>query len=181
MRFNPLRHLLKYIVAISACFLVRLIPFRPANFEPLMGTMMPFSKRFGALAGAVLTFSSIVLYDLVTVYGSHTWTTASVYALVSIWAAYFFKNRSASRGNFVIFAILGTLVFDALTGPIVPSLIGHGQFWALTVAQVPFTVSHLAGNIIFAIVLSPIIQKYLVDSPFWEINLAKTKKESLGI
>lgn len=141
-----------------------------------MGTMMPFSKRFGPLAGGLFAAGSMVLYDLVTSYGRWTWTTALVYGAVSVWAGYFFKNREASRGNFVGFAIMGTLVFDALTGPIIPSLFGDGNFTALTIAQIPFTLSHLAGNVLFAAILSPVIMKYLVLHPFWDFAPeAKTK------
>jgi len=169
---------LKFTIAFITCFFLRLIPFRPANVEPIMGTMMPFAKKYGLITSVLFSFGSIMLYDAVTAFGTWTWSVAIVYALVSIGATFYFKNRDASRANFVIYAIIGTLVFDALTGPIIPSVFQHGNFWALTVAQVPFTLSHLAGNIIFAAVLSPLIMKYFVLNPYWDLpSLAELKQK----
>ena len=170
---------LKFAVVLLLNFFLRLVPFRPANFEPIMGSMMPFAKRYGVLSAGLFSFISIVLFDSVTHFGIWTWETAITYAVVSMWAATFFKNRDTSRGNFVGFAIMGTLVFDAITGPILPTLLHHGNFLALTFAQIPFTMSHLAGNVVFAAVLSPIIMKYIVLNEFWDLpSLAELKQKT---
>ena len=31
----------------NVVFVIRLLPFRPANFEPMLATLMPFGKRYG--------------------------------------------------------------------------------------------------------------------------------------
>jgi uncharacterized membrane protein len=171
------KHSLKFAIAFVLCLLLRLIPFRPANFEPIMGTMMPFAKRFGPLAGGIFAVISMVIYDLFTSYGAWTWYTAITYGVISVWAGYYFQNRTASRGNFLLFSLMGTLVFDALTGPIIPSLFFHGHFMALTIPQIPFTLSHLAGNTLFAVIVSPIVYKYLVQASFWELPVFETTKK----
>jgi uncharacterized membrane protein len=168
---------LKFIVTLLLGFFLRLIPFRPANFEPIMGSMMPFAKRYGALTSGLFGFASIVLYDLVTKYGAWTWETAITYGLISVWAASFFQKRDANRGNFVAFALMGTLVYDFITGPLLPTLLHHGNFMALTIAQIPFTLSHLAGNLIFAAVVSPVLMKYVILNPYWDLPTLKATNQ----
>jgi len=105
-------------------------------------------------------FLGIVLYDAVTSgWGEWTWITAFTYGALGLASHAYFKNRDASRMNFVGFGIVGTLAYDALTGLTIGPLF-HGQSFALALSgQIPFTLLHLLGTIVFAMFLSPAIYR----------------------
>lgn len=155
----------KYVVGFVICVLVRLIPFRPPNIEPILSTQMPFSKAYGAIAGFLFAFMNIVLFDLITgKLGIWTLLTAGTYGILGIWSAYFFKKRAMKRLNYVYFAIIGTIFFDAITGLAIGPLFYGQPFMQALVGQIPFTGLHLLGNISFAIILSPAIYHFVINN-----------------
>ena len=172
--------LLKFLLGWAAVFAFRflLLPFRPPNVEPVLATVMPFSKRYGILGSFLFAFLSIVLYDAVTSgWGSWTWITACTYGAVAIGSYFYFKNREATRFNFVTYGIMGTLVYDAITmmaGPV----LGHQSFAVALAGQIPFTALHLAGTIAFALTLSPIIYRWVVTNEALEFSFG-TRKRSI--
>jgi uncharacterized membrane protein len=156
-------HALKYVIGFVAVFALRLLPFRVPNVEPVMATMMPFAKRFGAWGGFVFATLSIVLYDAVTSgWGVWTLITALAYGLLGALAHVFFKHRESNAKNYVIFAVFGTLLYDALTGLTIGPLFWHQPFMVALVGQIPFTLFHLVGNVTFAAILSPAIYRWVV-------------------
>jgi hypothetical protein len=80
---------------------------------------------------------------------------------VGLGAQFYFKNRSG-RKHYAIYAIMATLLYDAITGLTIGPLFFHQSFMVSLVGQIPFTALHLLGNVSFAIVLSPVIEKWLV-------------------
>ena len=159
----------KFVIGFIACLLIRLIPFRPPNIEPVLGTQMPFSRAYGALAGFLFAFFNIALYDLITgKLGIWTLLTAGTYGILGFWSAYYFKKHTANRANYVRFAILGTLFFDAVTGLSIGPLFFHQSFMSALVGQIPFTGLHLLGNISFALVLSPALYRFVVENERFE-------------
>jgi energy-coupling factor transport system substrate-specific component len=154
---------IKFFLALAFCLLVRLIPFRVPNVEPILATMMPFSKALGAISGFSFAVLSILLYDILTgTLGMQTFFTAGAYGLLGIGAALYFKKYGTEKWSFVRFAIIGTLFFDALTGLVVGPTFFHQSFVNALIGQIPFTILHLLGNIIFALLLSPAIYKILI-------------------
>ncbi|MEK7588318.1 MAG: hypothetical protein AAB438_00690 [Patescibacteria group bacterium] len=159
----------KFGLGFIMCLLIRLFPFRPPNIEPILATQMPFSKRYGALAGFSFAFLSIVLYDLLTgTVGTWTFVTAGTYGVLGLWAYFFFKKREMKKLNYVKFAVLGTLFFDAVTGLSIGPLFFGQSFIEAFLGQIPFTLMHLAGNITFAIIISPLIYKYIIENKKFE-------------
>lgn len=153
----------KFFLLTIFCLLVRLVPFRVPNVEPILASAMPLSKAFGALAGFLFGALSILLYDFVTgTLGVHTFFTASAYGLVGLGAGWYFQSREASAGNLVRFAIAGTLFFDATTGLLIGPIFYGQSFAAAFTGQIPFTALHLLGNLVFALTLSPIIYQILI-------------------
>src|SRR3990167_1898559 len=137
---------LKFIIGWAVVFLFRLIPFRPPNFEPMLSTVMPFSKRYGLVGSFLFGFLGIVLFDAVTSgWGSWTWVTAICYGILGIGAHHFFKDRAATARNFVAFGVPATLIYDAVTMMIGP-IFNNQSFTVALVGQVPFTLMHLAGT-----------------------------------
>ena len=65
------------------------------------------------------------------------------------------------RINYVKFAVIGTLFFDAITGLTVGPLFFNQSFMSALIGQIPFTILHLIGNVSFAFVVSPILYTYI--------------------
>lgn len=154
---------LKFIIGWVAVFLIRLIPFRPPNFEPMLATVMPFSKKFGMLGSFAFGFFGIVLFDLVTS-GIGMWTvsTAAAYGMLGIGSHLFFKHRAATAKNFLVFGIVGTLFYDAVTGLMIGPIFAHMPFAIALAGQIPFTIMHLLGTVFFSLALSPILYRWVV-------------------
>lgn len=139
-----------------------------------MATLMPYSKRYGWLKGFAFAFFGMVLFDVATgKVGSWTWITAAVYGLIGASAAWYFKNRSGTALHYVIFAVIGTLVFDAITGVAMGPLLYHQPFMEALTGQIEFTLRHLAGNVIFSFIASTVIDRYLVQNPSLETARVK--------
>lgn len=169
----------KYILAWAGVFLVRLLPFRAPNVEPVMSAAMPFAKQYGKLSGFLFGFLSIALYDAATNrVGWWTLTTAASYGAVGIGAAWFLKRRAATALNFVTYAIPTTILYDAATGLTMGPLFFHQPFVAALVGQIPFTLLHLTGNIAFALFLSPALYRFVVMNRSLEVGLVGEKAVS---
>ena len=162
-RKNYSKFSLNFFLALAACLVVRLIPFRVPNVEPILATTMPLGKVYGALMGFSFTVLSILLYDITThTLGMQTFFTAGAYGVVGLLSVYYFKKHQASRGNYVRFAIMGTLFYDAMTGLTVGPIFFHQSFLGSLLGQIPFTALHLLGNVVFAFALSPAIYNFLI-------------------
>ena len=163
---------LKYVIGWGAVFLVRLIPFRPPNFEPMLATIMPFSKRFGMVGSFVFGFLGIVLFDAVTS-GIGIWTviTAAAYGALGVGSYVYFKNRAATRKNFLIFGVVGTILYDAVTGFTIGPFFFHQTFMNAVIGQIPFTAMHLLGTVFFSLVLSPILYRWIVKNEYLEFSI----------
>lgn len=151
-------------IGFVACLLLRLVPFRPPNVEPLLAAQMPFAKEAGPLIGFIFGFMSIVLYDSITgTIGIWTLVTALTYGILGICSWFFLKKYSSPRPiHYALVAISATLVYDAVTGLIPGPLFFHQPLMAALVGQIPFTALHLIGNVTFAVTLSPLIHYFLV-------------------
>ncbi len=163
------------MLAWLGVFLFRLFPFRAPNVEPMLATMMPLSKRFGAFESFAFGFLGIVLYDAVTSgWGVWTAVTALCYGLTGVAARWYFKGRAASRANFVGFGVVATLIYDAATGLTIGPIFDHQPFLEALMGQVPFTALHLLGTVLFALVLSPLVYRYLVENEALEPKMQYT-------
>ncbi|MDO8576640.1 MAG: hypothetical protein Q7R90_05025 [bacterium] len=174
MHFSISSGTLKFVIGWAAVFLFRLIPFRPPNFEPMLATVMPFSKRYGILGSFLFGFLGIVLFDAVTSgWGSWTWVTAICYGLLGVAAHLFFKHREASVKNFLLFGIPGTVLYDAVTMMIGP-VFGKQTFILALSGQIPFTLMHLTGTIVFSVLLSPALYRWVIESERLELSFLYT-------
>ncbi|MEN9921657.1 MAG: hypothetical protein RLZZ517_635 [Candidatus Parcubacteria bacterium] len=152
----------KIILGFVLCLAFRLVPVRLPNIEPLLSTQMPFSKVYGAHVAFIFGFMSIVLFDVLTAkVGIWTIITGIIYGVLGIWSVSFFKKREMKRINYVKFAILATLFFDAATGLTIGPLFFQQTFMQALIGQIPFTILHLIGNVTFALTLSPLIYTYI--------------------
>ena len=172
---GPMQHPLsrnwpKYLIGWAFCFALRLLPYRPANLEPVMAATMPFGKVFGLFAGFVFGFLSIVLYDVATnLVGIWTLVTAMSYGLVGLAAGLYFRNRKGSVTNYVLFAILATIAYDLVTGVLMGPVLFGGSMREAFLGQIPFTLQHLLGNVILAAVVSPLLERWVLTNERLEI------------
>ncbi|MFA5840656.1 MAG: hypothetical protein WC847_00035 [Candidatus Paceibacterota bacterium] len=169
---NYFKNILKFFLGLFLCLFVRLIPVRAPNIEPILATLMPFSRAYGAFAGFSFAVLSILLYDVIThTLGVQTFFVVLSYGVLGLWAAHYFKKHKGNTLDYVRFAIIGTLFFDAMTGLTIGPLLFHQSFMESLIGQIPFTALHLLGNIIFALILSPAIYHFLIR---------KKKKEKMS-
>jgi uncharacterized membrane protein len=171
---------LKFVLGWIVVFLIRLIPFRPANFEPMLATVMPFSKRFGLVGSFLFGFLGILLFDVVTSgIGMWTWITACAYGTLGIWAHYFFKKREATTKNFVVFGVMGTLAYDIVTGLSIGPLFYGQPFMQALVGQIPFTAMHLVGAVVFSVALSPALYRWVLQNETFELSVLWSRLQQL--
>ncbi|MDO8482173.1 MAG: hypothetical protein Q7S75_03800 [bacterium] len=162
---------LKFVLGWSAVFLFRLIPFRPPNFEPMLATIMPFSKRYGLLGSFLFGFLGIVLFDAVTSgWGAWTLVTAVAYGVLGLGSHLFFLKREATVKNFLSFGIVGTLFYDAVTGLTIGPIFQGQSFLVALTGQIPFTLMHLLGTVVFAVILSPSLYRWVIQNEVFELS-----------
>lgn len=165
------RNSIKFIVGFAVCFGIRLIPFRPPNFEPLLATQMPFAERLGGLFAFVFGFLSIFMFDVFTSgVGTWTWITASMYGVLGVLAAIFFQHFGHGVGKYLVFSIFGTLLFDGVTGLMMGPILYGQPFTEALVGQVPFTAMHLVGNALLSVTLSPLVYYLVVENRALDIS-----------
>jgi hypothetical protein len=159
------KSLVKYLIGITICILVRFIPMPLPNIEPIMATMMPFAKKYGKIAAFIFASTAIIVLDFVTgIVGIWTAVTAITYGFVGVFAAQYLYKKKNKVQYYVGFAILGTILYDAITGIGMGTLL-FGQTLKVTVlGQIPFTIYHLMGNVSFAL-FSAFLYKAIVDNP----------------
>lgn len=156
---------LKFVIGFLSCLFVRLLPFRPPNIEPILATQMPFSKAYGGFVGFIFAFFSIVFYDLATgTLGKLTLITGSTYGVLGVLSFWYFKNRKASASNFALFAVFGTIFFDAVTGLSIGPLFFHQSLRSAALGQISFTLWHLLGNVSFSLILSPALYRLVIEN-----------------
>jgi uncharacterized membrane protein len=169
-----MRNKFKILVIFLGCFLLRLIPFRAPNVEPIMASIMPVGKKYGVLVSFLFGFLSIFLFDSITHFGSWTWVAGITYGLIGAVATLYFQKFKTSAFNFAVFAFFATISFDLITGVLFAPIFGQTMLNAF-ILQIPFTMLHLAGNIGFALTLSPVLNKWLVSEQFFASKkLART-------
>jgi LytS/YehU family sensor histidine kinase len=170
---NTLTNLPKYFIGFIGTFIFRLLSpfFGLWNISPLMATGFAGGKAFGPWAGALYIAISMILIDLVMGrVGIWTIVTSITYGLVGFLGGMYLKNKKANAKNFVIISIIGTLIFDIITGVLMGPLMFGGSFLASAIGQVPFTLRHLAGNVFFAVVLAPWFYRKIMTNPKLEFN-----------
>ena len=127
-----------------------------------------------------MVLCGMVLYDFVTGHvGLWTWTTSITYGIVGVFSAIYFKKFKAKTSNFVIFAIIGTVFFDLVTGVLIAPFIGQSILNA-SFMQIPFTILHLAGNIGFAVMLSPVLNKWFLSENIFFLKKTIETSSAVG-
>jgi uncharacterized membrane protein len=160
-----MRNKLKIFIVFIGCLLFRLIPLRAPNVEPIMASLMPLGRKYGAITAFLFGFLSIFLYDAITHFGSWTWIAGITYGLIGAVSALYFTRAKTSILNFAIFAFFATIIYDLVTGVLFAPMF-HETMTTALILQIPFTLLHLAGNIGFTVTLSPILNRWFLSKDF---------------
>jgi uncharacterized membrane protein len=166
---NGMKDKFKISLVFIGCLLFRLMPLRAPNVEPIMASIMPLSRKYGAFFGFAFGFLSIFLYDSVTHFGPWTWIVSITYGLVGVVSYFYFNKFKSSALNFAVFAFFATIAFDFITGALFAPIFGQTILNAL-ILQIPFTLLHLAGNVGFALTLSPILSKWFLSERVFSLK-----------
>jgi uncharacterized membrane protein len=165
---------IKFLIGWILSFVLRLIPFRPPNIEPILAMQMPFTKQYGFRMGFIFAFINIALFDFISgKMGLWTIITATCYGLLALFSAWYFKHRSGTSLQFAIHAVYATLIYDAITGLTIGPLFFGKSFQEAFIGQIPFTGYHLLGNVALGALISPLIYRLVIKNPRFEISYIK--------
>jgi hypothetical protein len=141
-----------------------------------MATQMPFAKKYGAVIAYAFGFFSILFFDIVSgKVGLWTVITAVSYGFIGIGGSLFFKKFKNNKYGYFTYAIIGTLIYDGITGLTIGPLMFGQTFREAFIGQIPFTISHLWGNIVTSVIISPLIYKWIVNNNNLDFGVLKNK------
>jgi hypothetical protein len=162
------KNIIKCLVGLLTVITMRLIP-HPPNVEPIMSTMMPFSKKWGWLGGSLFALLSVLIFDILSnSLGIWSLMTAGTYMIIGAISGFYFKNRESRIKNYLKFSVVATLLYDAITGIGTGMLFFNQSFMTTFLGQIPFTMYHLVGNILLSIIVSPALYRWVVNNPNFE-------------
>ena len=159
--------IVKYSLSIVLCNLYRLLRFIPNN-DPVMGVMLPYSKQGKWWEAGLFAFLTMASFDLITgKVGIWTLATSATYAALGV--GFFFayrkmKIKKMSIWKYLASGVVGVLVFDFITGPIMSSWMFAMPFEAALLGQIPFTLLHLASVSVFVVVLTPLLDRHVISN-----------------
>lgn len=165
--------ILKFIISIIFSNLYRLLRIFPNN-DPIMGIMLPFAKQEKWYYGFLFAIITMASFDIITrKVGIWTLVTSLTYGALGI--LFYFTYRIMAKKGITIYrkvyfisGIVGVLIFDFITGPIMSSFIFNMSFSAAFIGQIPFTLRHLFSVSFFTLVLSPILDEHIISSKLLE-------------
>jgi hypothetical protein len=130
------------------------------NNDPIMAVMLPCAKR-GRAAAFAFPVVAMVLFDILSRrVGIWTVVTAGTYGLLGLGFSFAYsalgkRGRRIGPATFLVSGVVGVLVFDFITGPILSSAMFRMSFAQAFVGQIPFTLKHLASVSAYTLVVSP--------------------------
>jgi hypothetical protein len=136
------------------------------NNDPIMAVMLPCAKR-GRAAAFAFPVVAMVLFDILSRrVGIWTAVTAGTYGLLGLGFSFAYsalgkRGRRIGPATFLVSGVVGVLVFDFITGPILSSAMFRMSFAQAFVGQIPFTLKHLASVSAYTVVVSPVLDRLL--------------------
>lgn len=134
------------------------------------------SWQFGALAvfsmllfpffrGRYAFFAGAFCYSLVDIlpavlFGAQSvglWTLTGAFSWGIVALLFARQKPDGSPFTFAKLGIGGTLLFDALTGPLASTFVWGMPFSDALLGQIPFTIKHLIGIAAVSIILAPLL------------------------
>ncbi|MFA5763503.1 MAG: hypothetical protein WC915_01695 [archaeon] len=153
MDFKNIKSFISQVVLANALRLFRVFP----NNDPIMGFMLPQARK-SMFKAAIFAFSTMFIFDIITMkVGVWTIVTASTYALLAIGFSFFFKKiKIAKISHYLSASVIGILLFDLITGPIMSSMMFSQTLMLTILGQIPFTFYHLVSGITWVVIIAPV-------------------------
>ncbi len=150
---------MKYFIGFLLTQLWRFLRFFP-NSDPIMGFVIPASKNTEYWKAPLFAFASMFVFDFFTSgIGIWTWVTSVTYALIALGFRVAMKNKKAGIKLYTSYGLIGVLVFDFITGPLMSSVLFKQSFLVTAFLQVPFTLMHLISAVFGIIILAPLLDE----------------------
>jgi hypothetical protein len=144
-----------------------------------MAVMLPYAKRGSRWMAITFPFLAMVVFDLLSAKaGVWTAVTAGTYGLLG-WAFSAVYPKLAASGRrigpltYLLSGVVGVLVFDFVTGPVMSSILFRLTFEQALYGQIPFTLRHLAGVSAYAVVVCPLLERILGWVARWEPHVRR--------
>ncbi len=145
----------EFLFGFVFSFIVRFLRVFPNN-DPIMGCMLPQARK-NAFQAAAFAFLAMLVFDFFTSgIGIWTYVTATTYALLALFFSFYFSKKKVHYSTYASASIVGVLIFDIITGPLMSSFLFNQSFLFTTLAQIPFTLSHLVSGVSYTLVLAPV-------------------------
>ncbi len=149
---------LKYLASLLFCNVYRFLRLFPNN-DPLIGFALPFARTGKWWHSTIFVFIAVFSFDFLTSgIGIWTYGTALAYSLVTLMFHLYVRHRKEiGLAVYAKSSIVGILVFDFLTGPVLSSYAFGMPFEVAFFGQIPFTLTHLASGLAFTLMLAPVL------------------------
>ncbi len=166
-----------WVMGLGATTALRGLRLFPNN-DPILAVTLPYAKR-GRAAAVAFPVAAMILFDLLSGrVGIWTAVTAGTYGLIGLGVAVVFaarrqRGRPVGTGAYIVSGVVGVLVFDVITGPILSSLVFRMSLVEACVGQVPFTLKHLASVTAYACIVSPALDWLMRQIERAEVAVAR--------
>ena len=149
---------LKYLGSLVFCNAYRFLRIFPNN-DPIMGSTLAFSRNGKWWHALLFPIIAMVSFDFVTMrVGIWTIGTSLTYGLIALLFFKYFKSKKIiGLKHYASGSVLGVLIFDFITGPIMSSIFFRIPFEIAFIGQVPFTLLHLASAVPLTVLIVPVL------------------------
>jgi hypothetical protein len=153
MNVKETKSFLTQVVLANVLRLFRVFP----NNDPVMGFMLPQTRK-SAWKAALFAFTTMVIFDIITMkVGVWTLVTALTYAALAVGFSLFFKKIKTTKiTHYLSASVIGILLFDLITGPIMSSVMFSQSLLITTLGQIPFTFYHLISGVTWVVIIAPV-------------------------
>jgi hypothetical protein len=147
----------KFSITFILTLIIRYSRIFPNN-DPIFASILPQSRQ-NLINGIIFACLSMFIFDYLTS-GIGIWTclTAFSYTLIVILFGIISKSiKFMTLKKYISATILGVLIFDIITGPIMSTVLFGIPIAISTVGQIPFTIFHLISAVTYTIILTPFL------------------------
>jgi hypothetical protein len=144
---------------LLAVFSMLVFPFFRGRYAFVAGALCFSLVDFAPaiLAGHSVGEMAFALFDANSKFSVGLWTLFGILTWGAV--AFIFSRERAgySPFSFVKMGVIGTLVFDAVTGVILSPIVWGMPFSDALIGQIPFTAKHLLGMMMVSMLVAPLI------------------------
>jgi len=162
--------LVQFVLKLLFANGVRFFRFFPNN-DPILGIVLPSAKK-NLLASILFAVLCMVSFDVITSrVGVWTIVTSVSYAfVVLVLGLAFSKIKRVSLKHYFFASIVGVLIFDVITGPLMSTFMFKQSLVVTLLGQIPFTLYHLASASSYSLFFAFVLDKDVRSSVLKGLN-----------